>query len=57
MFRGVRIELGFQPEPQLMFHRMVVDVKLGFMAVFLFTAPSRRLAAKSRLCCNTHALL
>jgi hypothetical protein len=56
MFNGVRIGVGFQPEPQLAFRYTTVNVKLGFMVVSLSTTPSRRLITKSRLWCNTHAL-
>jgi hypothetical protein len=57
MFNDVRIEVGFQPEPQLTFCYTVVNVKLRLMVVSLFAAPSWRLIAKSRLCCNTHTLM
>jgi hypothetical protein len=56
MFGGVRIGVGFQPKLQLTFRCMAVGIKPGFMAMFLSTAPSRKLTAKSKLCCNTHAL-
>jgi hypothetical protein len=57
MFSSMRIRVGFQPEPQLMFHCTIVGVKPRFMAMSLFATPSQRLIAKNRLCCNTHALL
>jgi hypothetical protein len=56
MFSNMRIGVGFQPEPQLMFCFMTVIVKPWFMVVSLSATPSQKLVAKSKLCCSTHAL-
>jgi hypothetical protein len=40
MFSNVRIEVGFQLEPQLMLRYTEVNVKLGFMVVSFFAVPS-----------------
>ncbi len=61
MFSSMRIGVGFQPEPQLMFRCMVVGVKPGFMAMFFFAAPSEGLLPKvdsttaPMHCCNMSA--
>jgi hypothetical protein len=56
MFNGVRIGVGFQPEPQFTFRCTIINVKPGFMAVSLSAAPYRKLVAKSKFCYSTHAL-
>jgi hypothetical protein len=46
MFNSMHIRVGFQLEPQLMFCCMVVGIKPGFMAMFLFVAPPKGLFPK-----------
>jgi hypothetical protein len=57
MFNDMLIGVGSQLELQLTFCYMVINVKPEFMAMSLSVAPSRKLAAKSRLYYSTHALL
>jgi hypothetical protein len=56
MFSDMWIKVGIQWEPQLMFCYTVINIKLGFMTMYLSATPSQRFFSKSKLCYNTRVV-